>query len=155
MKRELETRKVKVEDDEKEMLVKKKELDQLKNEENLLQSKLNTCKKEVENLSSNVGQTQLQISQVKTQLVSLEEYEHHLTEGSKELTAAMASKDFHNLTKLLARPLTPPPELEPEIASGGFDSDPFKNANVSNQLSTDPFAGEDPFKGGNIYDDNT
>lgn len=113
MRKELETRKVKVEDDEKEMLVKKKELDQLKNEETLLQSKLSTCKKEVENLSSNLGQTQLQISQVKTQLVSLEEYEHQLTEGSKELAAAISSKDFHNLTKLLARPLTPPPELEP------------------------------------------
>lgn len=113
MKQELETRKTKVEGDEKEMLVKKKELDQLKNEENLLQSKLNSCKKDVENLSSNLGQTQLQISQVKTQLVLLEEYEHQLTEGSKELATAVTSKDFHNLTKLLSRPLSPPPELEP------------------------------------------
>ena len=113
MKQELETRKVRVEGEEKEMLVKKKELDQLKNEENLLQSKLNSCKKDVENLSTNLGQTQLQISQVKTQLVSLEEYEHQITEGSKELTAAVSSKDFHNLTKLLSRTLTPPPELEP------------------------------------------
>lgn len=112
LKQELETRKVKVEGEEKEMLVKKKELDQLKNEESLLVSKLNACKKEVDNLSSNLGQTQLQISQVKTQMVSLEEHEHQLTDGSKDLTAAIASKDFHNLTKLLSRPLTSPPELE-------------------------------------------
>lgn len=113
MKQELETRKVRVESEEKEMLVKKKELDQLKNEETLLVSKLNACKKEVNNLSSNLGQTQLQISQVKTQMVSLEEHEHQLTEGSKDLTAAISSKDFHTLTKLLSRPLTSPPELEP------------------------------------------
>lgn len=158
-----------MESEEKEMLVKKKELDQLKNEETLLVSKLNACKKDVDNLSSNLGQTQLQISQVKTQLVSLEEFEHQLTESSKDLTAAIASKDFHNLTKLLSRPLTSPPELESvslssrfqfmkpsipfqePVASGGFESDPFKNANVSSQFTSDPFAGEDPFQGGNSF----
>ena len=125
LRQELETRKVRVEGDEKEMLVKKKELDQLKNEETLLQTKLNSCKKEVENLSSNLGQTQLQISQVKTQLISLEEYENQLQEGSKDLTAAIAGKDFHNLTRLLSRTLTPPPELEPVcVITTPFDPDP-------------------------------
>lgn len=31
---------------------------------------------------------------------------------------------------------------------GGFESDPFKDSNISSQFSSDPFAGEDPFKGG-------
>lgn len=36
-------------------------------------------------------------------------------------------------------------------STGGFESDPFQNkdfANVSTGFDGDPFAGEDPFKGG-------
>lgn len=115
LRKELESRKVKVEEEEREMLVKKSQLDSLKNEEEVLQNRLVQSKKEVADIAENLGSTTIQISQVKAALVSLEEYEHAVTQGSKDLSAAIKAKDFHNLTRLLARPLTPPPQLQPVI----------------------------------------
>lgn len=103
---------MRVKADEEEMIAKKKELNQIRSEESSLQSKLAFYKKEVEQLSSASGHIQLQISQVKALLLSLEEYEIQLKEGTADLEAAMAGNEFHKLNTLLAQAITPPPEIQ-------------------------------------------
>ena len=95
------------------MVAKKKELEDLRSEEANLQSKLTGYKKEAEKLSHNMGQIQLQISQSKATLVTLEEYKRQLTEGMADLKTAVGNKDYHKLNSLLVRPISPPPELTP------------------------------------------
>lgn len=111
MKGQFEEQKVVVGSQETEMLTKKRELDQLRSEESQLQNQLGTFRHDVDSLSQNLGQTQLQISQVKTRLLHLEEYERRLTEGLSDLDAAINNNDYHKLNSLLVRPVTPPPEL--------------------------------------------
>ena len=111
-KKALEEQRARVKADEEEMMTKKKELNQIRSEESSLQSKLACYRKEMEQLSASSGQIQLQISQVKALLVTLEEYEGRLKEGSADLEAAVAANEYHKLTTLLARPITPPPEMQ-------------------------------------------
>lgn len=110
-KKTVEDQRARVKADEEEMISKKKELNQIRSEESNLQSKLAFLKKEMEQLSSTSGQIQLQISQVKALLVSLEEYEIQLKEGTADLEAAISGNEIHKLNTLLARPITPPPEI--------------------------------------------
>lgn len=105
--------KERVETQESEMIAKKKELEDLRSEEANLQSKLAAYKKEVDKLSQTMGQIQLQTSQTKATLVTLEEYKRQLTEGMSELKTAVGNKDYHKLNSLLIRPISPPPELMP------------------------------------------
>ena len=111
MKKTVEEQRARVKTNEEEMIAKKKELNQIRSEESSLQSKLAFYKKEMEQMSSTSGQIQLQISQVKALLLSLEEYEIQLKEGSADLEAAVAGAEFHKLNTLLARPISPPPEI--------------------------------------------
>lgn len=148
LKLTLVDQKVTVEGQETEMLAKRQELDQLRSEEASLQSKLGIFKQDVDSLSQNLGQTQIHISQVKTKLLHLEEYERQLNEGVVDLDTAITNTDYHKITTLLVRPITPPPDLIE--AKSGFDVDPFRDGfpSLTKEFSADPFSGEDPFKGG-------
>lgn len=112
LKKQLEEQKVIVDGQESEMKAKKQEIDQLKSEEGKLQSKLSVFKNDVEILSHNMSQTQLQISNVKRTLVMLEEYEQQLKTGTADLEAAIAKNDYPKLNTLLSRPVELPPELQ-------------------------------------------
>jgi len=112
LKTQLEEQKVVVDGQETEVVSKKKEIEQLKSEEGQLQGKLTLYKNDVDILSHNLGQTQLQISQVKAKLLILEEYEQQLESGTSDIDAAITSSDLSRLNTLLSRPVTPPPELQ-------------------------------------------
>lgn len=111
LKLTLADQKVTVEAQESEMLTKRQELEQLRSEEATLQSKLGSFRQDVDSLSQNLGQTQIHISQVKTKLLHLEDYERQLNEGVSDLESAITNTDYHKITNLLVRPITPPPEL--------------------------------------------
>lgn len=83
-------------------------MDELRSEENQLQSKLSGFKQEVDLLSGNLANSQIQISQIKNKLMHMEEYERQLTEGTAELESAITSNDIHRLNFLLSRSISPP-----------------------------------------------
>ena len=134
---QLEEQKLKVGQQEGELVAKRKELEELKGEESQLEAKLEACKKETEFTARNVGDTQLEISHIKTKLMELEEYDRRLNDGITELDVSISSKDIMKINNLLPRTITPP-LIEAEQQNNGFSS---------NEFPSDPFAGEDPFKG--------
>lgn len=115
LKADVNEQKSKVTTEEEEVETKKKELDQIRSEESLLQAKLANLKRDIDSLSNVSGQMQLQISQAKAILVSLEEFQSRLKEGTTELETAITNNDIHKLNTLIARPLTPPPELKTAV----------------------------------------
>lgn len=116
LKKEVAEQKAKVTADEEEVNSKKRELEQVRSEESALKSQLAIIKRDIESISNASGQTQLQISQAKSILVSLEEYQMRLKDGTAELEAAIANNDIHKLTTIIARPLTPPPEMKANVS---------------------------------------
>lgn len=134
---QLEEQKSKVGQQEGELVAKRKELEELKGEESQLEAKLEAYKKETEFTAKNVGDTQLEISHIKTKLMELEEYDRRLNDGITELDISISSKDIMKINNLLPRTITPP-LIEAEQQNNGFSS---------NEFPSDPFAGEDPFKG--------
>lgn len=122
----------------------------MRSEEQQLETKLDTYRRELATVSKNVGDTQLEISQVKTKLVEFEEYERQLGDGTNDLEVAITTSDAMKLNSLIARTITPP-EVETLQANKGFD-DEFKQKDSSDTgFSSDPFAGEDPFKEGKNF----
>lgn len=65
-------------------------------------------RKVVDQLSANLANSQLQISQYKAKTVPLEEYEKQLDQALSELELAISSRDIQKLNSLLSRPITPP-----------------------------------------------
>lgn len=130
--------KKKIDEQDGDLNLKRKEFEDLKNEEARLESKLTLSKGEAEQASKNATDTQLEISQIKTNYVELEEYERRVNEMISDYDHAIENQDFVKIASLLPRSITPPPFVE--LESAGLDE--FKA-----EFNADPFAGEDPFKG--------
>lgn len=129
--------KKKIDEQDGDLNLKRKEFEDLKNEEARLESKLTLSKGEAEQASKNATDTQLEISQIKTNYVELEEYERRVNEMISDYDHAIENQDFVKIASLLPRSITPPPFVE--LESAGLDE--FKA-----EFNADPFAGEDPFK---------
>lgn len=130
----------KIEEQEGDLVSKRKEFEDLKNEEVRLESKLALSKNEAEQASKNATDTQLEISQIKTNFVELEEYERRVNEMLSDYDYAMNNQDIVKIASLLPRSITPPPFV-------ALESQTIDDINVSKEFNSDPFAGEDPFKG--------
>ncbi|XP_054161336.1 epidermal growth factor receptor substrate 15-like 1 [Oppia nitens] len=150
LSQQLNEQKVKVETQEKELTFKRKELEDLKSEELKLESHLESFRKESQLAAKTAGDTQLEISQIRTKIVELEEYERRVNDSINDMDSALSSQDIIKISNLLPRTLTPP-LIESESQNynqNGFNA--FQNesdikGNIS-EFSNDPFAGEDPFK---------
>ena len=97
-------------------------------------------KNEAEQASKNATDTQLEISQIKTNFVELEEYERRVNEMINDYDYAINHQDIVKIASLLPRSITPPPFIIQE-------SQTVDDFNISKEFTADPFAGEDPFKG--------
>lgn len=156
LSQQLNEQKLKVDSQESELLSKRKELEDLKLEESKLELKLDSYKREAENASKIAGNTQLEISHIRTKLIELEEYERRLNDAITDIDSAVSSNDVFKMNSLLPRTITPPinETLNPVNQNGfnAFESDTFGQKqtvlkNSSSEFVSDPFAGEDPFKG--------
>lgn len=127
-----------IDDQEGDLTLKRKEFEDLKNEEVRLESKLTLAKSEAEQASKNATDTQLEISQTKTNFMELEEYERRVNEMISDYDHAIENQDIVKIASLLPRSITPPPFVALEFQT----IDEFKA-----EFNADPFAGEDPFKG--------
>src|SRR5699024_1420975 len=128
-------------DQEGDLGTKRKEFEDLKNEEIRLESKLVSSKNEAEQASKNATDTQLEISQLRTNYVELEEYERRVNEMINDYDCAINNQDIVKIASLLPRSITPPPFV-------ALESQTLDDLNVSkDEFNSDPFAGEDPFKG--------
>ena len=133
--------KKKINDQEGDLSSKQKEFEDLKNEEIRLESKLATSKNEAEQASKNATDTQLEISQIRANFVELEEYERRVKEMISDYDGAINNQDIVKIASLLPRSITPPPFV-------ALESQTIDEFNVSKaEFNSDPFAGEDPFKG--------
>ncbi|KAI2797941.1 Calcium ion binding [Blomia tropicalis] len=128
-----------IEEQEVDLGSKKKEFEELKNEEVSLESKLSLSKSEAEQASKTATDTQLEISQIKANVVELEEYERRVNEMLSDYDYAINNHDIVKIASLLPRSITPPPFV-------AMDAQPIDDLNVSKEFSSDPFADEDPFK---------
>ncbi len=154
LSQQLNEQKLRVDSQESELISKRKELDDLKLEESKLELKLDSYKREAENASKIAGNTQLEISHIRTKLMELEEYERRLNDAITNIDSAVSSNDIFKINSLLPRTITPPinETLNPVNQNGfnAFESDTFGQKQTvlkSSEFVSDPFAGEDPFKG--------
>lgn len=130
-----------IDDQQGDLGCQKKELEDLKNEEIQLESKIASAKTEAEQAAKNATDTQLEISQIRAKHVELEEYERRVNDMITDYDYAINNQDIVKIASLLPRSITPPPF----VALGSQTTDEF---NVSKaEFTADPFAGEDPFKG--------
>lgn len=136
-----------IEEQEVDLGSKKKEFEELKNEEVSLESKLSLSKSEAEQASKTATDTQLEISQIKANVVELEEYERRVNEMLSDYDYAINNHDIVKIASLLPRSITPPPFV-------AMDAQPIDDLNVSKEFSSDPFADEDPFKGLILFFEN-
>jgi len=150
MNLQLEEQKKKIEVQESEFNSKRKELDHLRGEESQLEMKLESYRREIDSSSKSIGDTQLEISQNKTQLLEMEEFEKRLSDGISDFDTALTNNDIMKINSLLPRSITPPIiETQNQTSSNNeFESDSF--AQKEGDFSSDPFAGEDPFKEGSF-----
>lgn len=156
LSQQLTENKTKVESQESELSAKRKELDDLKSEESKLESQLDYYRKETETASKNAGDTQLEIIQIKTKIIELEEYERRVSDAINDFDSALSAQDLVKISNLLPRTITPPLI---ETLSGAnqngftrFEDQPFDQKSSDHMITapeftTDPFADEDPFKG--------
>lgn len=155
MSQQLNEQKTKVESQESELLAKRKELEDLKSEESKLESQLEYYKKETETTAKSAGDTQLEISQIRTKLIELEEYERRVNDALNDFDSALSSQDLVKISSLLPRTITPPLiEAQIDTHQNGFtafENDSFepKSLDIKNgsDFTSDPFAGDDPFRG--------
>ncbi|CAG2162616.1 unnamed protein product [Oppiella nova] len=157
LSQQLNDQKTKVETQESELSAKRKELDELKSEEAKLESQLDSLKRESQMVSKNAGDTQLEISQIGTKIVELEEYERRVNDAINEYNSALSTQDLVKISSLLPRTLTPPLiEPEPRVHNGfnAFANESTITTGTASEFTTDPFAGEDPFKEDPFKSDN-
>ena len=140
-------------------MAKRKELEDLKSEESKLESQLEFYKNETETTAKTAGDTQLEISQIRTKIMELEEYERRVSDALNDFDSALSAQDIVKISSLLPRTITPP-LIEAQIDTNqngftAFESDPFgqKSLDIRNgsDFANDPFAGDDPFKGIGFY----
>lgn len=117
-----------------------KELDSLKTEEAELEHKIIESKSEADQVFKNAADTQLEISSLRTNLLELEEYKRRVDTLMQDYDAAITHLDYVKIAALLPRNITPPPFLS-EADQSLHDLNSSKP-----EFSSDPFAGEDPFK---------
>lgn len=142
---------VKIESQENELTSKRKELEELRSEESKLEAILESNKREIDSASKTIGDTQLEISQLGTKLIEMEEYERRLNDGINDINYALSNNDIMKINTLLPRTITPPLiESQNTDHNNRFESnDPFKQTQA--EFTADPFAGEDPFKEGIFF----
>lgn len=107
-----------------------------------METKIESAKKELERTTKLAADTQLEISQIKANTVELDEYERRFNETIYDYDNAISNADYANITSLLSRSITPPVLLTEEQHGKALDSTLDED-----QFNSDPFAGEDPFKG--------
>ena len=153
LSQQLTEQKTKVEFQESELSAKRKEVEDLKTEESKLESQLEEYRRETETASKNAGDTQLEMSQIKTKIMELEEYERIVSDAINDFDSALSAQDLVRISNLLPRTFTPP-LIEGHTGANGFkafESEPFgqnpKDVRDISDFTTDPFADEDPFKG--------
>ena len=128
--------KKKIDEQNTDISSKRQEFDTLKSEEIKLESKLTLTKSDAEQVAQGVTDTQLEISQLKTKSVELEEYERRVNDMISDYDQSIRNNDIIRIASLLPRSITPPPFLDADTTLDDIKAD-----------FTDPFAGEDPFKG--------
>lgn len=139
LNRQYNEQKSSIDNQENDLNLKKKEFENLKEEETILETKLETSKNDLDQISKTAAETQLEISQIKAKFLEIDDYERRFNEMMFDYDNAISNADYAKITSLLPKNLTPP-----EILSEEFQiiEETFKD-----EFSSDPFAGEDPFKG--------
>lgn len=163
----LETERVQVEAKDKELRSKRGQLETLKNEENQLQEKFTSQKKELDSTTESLSNVQLHETQVKAKLIELQQFENMTNSANEEIEKAIAVKDTIELGTLCNQILTPPTLPVNNLLTNGVklttsstspinqstepsalnENDPFDSStNYDPFADNDPFDGEDPFK---------
>ena len=128
--------KKKIDEQNTDVSSKRQEFETLKSEEVRLESKLTLTKSDAEQVAQSVTDTQLEISQIKTKSVELEEYERRVNDMVADYDQSIQNNDVIRIASLLPRSITPPTFLDADSTLEDIKTD-----------FADPFAGEDPFKG--------
>ncbi|KPM11392.1 epidermal growth factor receptor substrate 15-like protein 1-like protein [Sarcoptes scabiei] len=122
---------------ENDINAKKNEFEILKDEEKVLEEKFKNAKNDCEQISKIAADTQLEISQIKTNTMELDEYERQFNELVYDYDNAISNADYAKIISLLSYDIPLPPSLSNE----DVQLEDFKD-----EFQSDPFDGEDPFK---------
>ncbi|UXI14306.1 epidermal growth factor receptor substrate 15-like 1 [Sarcoptes scabiei] len=137
LNREYNDQKNSISGTESDINAKKNEFEILKDEEKVLEEKFKNAKNDCEQISKIAADTQLEISQIKTNTMELDEYERQFNELVYDYDNAISNADYAKIISLLSYDIPLPPSLSNE----DVQLEDFKD-----EFQSDPFDGEDPFK---------
>ncbi|XP_022525367.1 epidermal growth factor receptor substrate 15-like 1 isoform X3 [Astyanax mexicanus] len=133
---------------EEELSRAKADLSRLQQEESQLEQSLHAGKIQLETIIKSLKATQDEINQARSKLSQIQDNQHEMSKSIEQYSSALNGTHGGSMTNLADMS-----EGFPEKENGGFGAmeDPFKvKTNVFNsnpqEMHTDPFQSEDPFK---------
>ncbi|XP_035379221.1 epidermal growth factor receptor substrate 15-like 1 isoform X2 [Electrophorus electricus] len=133
---------------EEELSRAKADLSRLQQEESQLEQSLQAGKIQLETIIKSLKATQDEINQARSKLSQIQDNQHEMSKSIEQYSSALNGTHGGSMTNLADMS-----EGFPEKENGGFGAmeDPFKVKsnvfnNTSQEMPTDPFQSEDPFK---------